>query len=148
MEYQPLIWIVLGIVLILLEFAIPGLIVIFFGTSAIVVGLAEWIGMPTNHGIPFIVFSVLNIVQILFVRRYFKSWFKGKSIESKSDTDTEDIVGKQATVLNGFTEGNLRGKIDFRGSNWTAVSEIPLEQGERVIITERNSLTLTIKRIN
>ena len=148
MEYQPLIWIVLGIVLILLEFAIPGLIVIFFGTSAIVVGLAEWIGMPTNHGIPFIVFSVLTIVQILFVRRYFKSWFKGKSIESKSDTDTEDIVGKQATVLNGFTEGNLRGKIDFRGSNWTAVSEIPLEQGERVIITERNNLTLTIKRIN
>ena len=148
MEYQPLIWIVLGIVLILLEFAIPGFIVIFFGTSAIVVGLAEWIGMSTNHGIPFIVFSVLTIVQILFVRRYFKSWFKGKSIESKSDTDTEDIVGKQATVLDGFTEDNLRGKIDFRGSNWTAVSEIPLEQGERVIITERNSLTLTIKRIN
>ncbi len=88
-----------------------------------------------NQSLVWILFEIgIIILFIVFLRRH-----KGSD---------KKITDKQATVLNGFTEHNLSGTVDFRGKNRTAESDTPLEQGERVIVTEANGSTLKINRIN
>ncbi len=142
MEIEPLIWTVAGILLILAEFAVPGLIVIFFGTSALMVGIGLYFGLPTAYGIPFICFSVLSVLQVIFLRRFFKSLFVGASVENAEAL--EEFIGHEAIVISGFEEGDLRGKVEFKGSSWSARSEGPLKPGERVQITARDGLNLTV----
>ncbi len=142
MEIEPLIWTVAGILLILAEFAVPGLIVIFFGTSALVVGIGLYFGLPAGHGIPFICFSVLSVLQVIFLRRTFKKLFVGSSVQNAEAL--EEFIGREALVVSGFEEGNLRGKVEFKGTNWSAESDAPLKCGDRVTITARDGLKLTV----
>ena len=142
MEIEPLIWTIAGILLILAEFAVPGLIVIFFGTSALLVGIGLYFGLPTAYGNPFICFSVLSVLQVLFLRRYFKGLFVGSSLENAEAL--EEFIGHEAIVVSGFGEGNLRGKVEFKGSNWSAHSDTTLNPGDRVQITARDGLNLTV----
>ena len=143
------IWVIAGILMILAEFIVPGLIVIFFGTSALITGLVMAWGLPSGNGIPFILFSVLAIVQIAVLRRVFKPWFLGGSVDD--DSALEEYIGHEAVVLSGFEDGAVRGQVDFKGTTWTARLENPEAvpaKGERVRITARDGLTLTITSIN
>lgn len=142
MEIEALIWTVAGILLILAEFLVPGLIVIFFGTSALLVGIALYLGLPTGNGIPFLCFSVLSVLQVIFLRRYFKGLFVGRSLGNAEAL--EEFIGHEAVVVSGFNDGNLRGKVEFKGTNWSAHSDCPLKAGDRVKITARDGLNLTV----
>lgn len=141
----PLIWIIVGIVLVIAEFAFPGLIVVFFGFAAIFVGLALYAGLPDGNGIPFIVFSTLSLMQVFFLRRCFKTWFLGASFENADEL--EEFIGHEAVVVSGFEDGAIRGRVEFKGTNWAARLERAsdtLKAGDRVHITGRKGLHLTI----
>ena len=59
MSISPeIIWFVIGFVLILVEFAIPGLIVIFFGLGAWVVSFTCWLELTTTLQAQMAVFTV------------------------------------------------------------------------------------------
>ena len=146
MDYLPLIWTFFGIVLILVEFVVPGFIVVFFGTSALIVGFALYLGLPSGHGIPFVCFAVLCIAQVVFLRRTLKKFFVGESL---GDGDlTDEFIGHEAVVVSGFDSKDLRGKVEFKGSNWPAKSDRALKPGDRVCITAREGLNLTVSHIH
>jgi len=45
MQEALTIWFIAGLVLILLEFVVPGVILVFFGAGAWVVALGMWLGV-------------------------------------------------------------------------------------------------------
>jgi len=143
-SWVPFVWIIAGIVLILLEFVIPGLIVIFFGVGALVTGLAMFMGMPDSHGLPFIVFAVVSLGSLLLLRRQFASVFKGGSVGGGGVDD--DLIGKTAVVLSWESGSSGCGKIEFRGTSWNALGDESFKAGEHVRIVGREGLALKVER--
>ncbi len=139
-----LIWIVVGLALIVVEFFISGFVVIFFGIAALVTGLALWMGMSAEHGIPFIVFAVIAVGLLAVLRTRFKSWFVGTTLSADAD---DDFVGHEAKIESGFEVGQPnRGKVSYRGTAWDARSTHgPIAPGTVVRITARHSMVLEVE---
>jgi len=142
-----LVWIVLGIVLILAEFILPGLVVIFFGIGALVVGLLLWGGMPADGPWPFIMFSLLSVGLLVGLRGRFKKGFTGKSMVEQQSGEEDDFIGQRADVTTGFDEHLPdRGQVNYRGSLWDAraVSGTNIKTGDPVVIREQEGPVLIV----
>jgi membrane protein implicated in regulation of membrane protease activity len=66
---NELFWLIFGIILILIELFIPGLIVIFFGVSAILMAGLIYLGFITNIFYQFFLWSILSIILVLTLRK-------------------------------------------------------------------------------
>jgi len=140
---EEIVWIVIGLVLIAAELLLDGFIVVFFGIAALVTGIAIWAGLPTTGGVPFLVFSVVAVGSLVFLRRRFTQWFRGTSLEGDPD---DGIIGHEATVESGFDAASPhRGKVSYRGAGWDARCDAgPLTHGAWVRIVARRGITLEV----
>lgn len=140
-------WMIVGVVLIVLEFFTSALILIFLGIAAIITGGLILLGLPQHSAIPYAVFSALSLLLVLSLRKYAKRLLLGNTLDkTHSEPGFEDIIGSEAEVVSGFSEGNPRGRVVFRGAEWNANCAQPLQRGERVKILSRSSHTLTIQK--
>ncbi|MDP0500940.1 MAG: NfeD family protein [Verrucomicrobiota bacterium JB022] len=148
MELVEIIWVVLGLLLILGELLLGGFVIVFFGTSALVTGVALWFGFPGGHGLPFLLFSALTILQIVALRGQFKRIFRGDIAENGQPED-DDFTGRAATAASDFglerdATGTYHGRIAFRGTQWSASCSEPAQPGQRVKIVRREGSSLVI----
>lgn len=145
-----IIWMLLGIFLILAEFVVPGLVVVFFGFSALIVGLLIWAGMPGEGPLPFVVFAAVSLGTLLLLRKQCKSWFVGKSIGSQIAGEDDDFLGREAVVASGFDNARAQaGRVTYRGTQWDARTkeETQLKTGDPVKIIGRKDSVLIIEKI-
>jgi len=142
-----IIWFVIGLILIILEFGIPGVITVFFGIGAwLVVILLLLFDIPLNLQI--IIFIVGSIVPLILLRKSFIKLFRGKSLSGNVDPDDQaDFIGSRATVTEEITP-TKSGRVEFRGSTWTAESDETLTKGTRVEIIDKKNITLTVKSLS
>lgn len=90
-----------------------------------------------------IVFSVLTIASIIFVRPLFKKKFDSPKIATNIDA----MMGKVAIVESAIGV-NQPGSVKFEGIEWTAVTEtINFEPGDLVEIVKVEGNTLTVKSV-
>jgi inner membrane protein len=135
------IWIIIGFVLFLLEFLLPGLILFFFAVGAWMVGiLCLFIDLTINEQL--IIFLIGSIATILLLRKWFSKilWKRRHSTELLED----EFLGKTAKALTAILPGE-NGKVDFKGTTWQAASEDTIEKGENVIIIGNESILLLVK---
>ena len=79
-----LLWFLIGLILILLEFGIPGVITVFFGIGAWLVALLCLLfNIPLNLQI--IVFIIGSIIPLILLRKWFKQLLDGRSIVGPVD---------------------------------------------------------------
>jgi len=114
-----LIWFLIGVLLLLAEFAIPGLIVLFFGIGAWIVAgvcLLTDISLNVQLGI-FIGASVLSLV---LLRSWLKGMFVGH-VKAKQDLteDLQEFIGERVVVQEAISP-KLAGKVEVHGTNWSA----------------------------
>lgn len=146
---QGLLWFLSGAVLMIAELFLPGFIAVFFGFGALITGVAIWFGLPTDGGMPFLLFSVASVLSLLLMRRRFQTWFRGDVVGSSGTTIDEDFVGREATVIEGFSDASpQRGTVEYRGSRWNARTHAHgLKLGDRVTIAAQDGLTLTVRKL-
>ena len=146
-----IIWLLLGIFLILAEFAVPGLVVIFFGFSALIVGILIWTEIIPGEGPPpFVVFAIVSLGTLLLLRKQCKSWFVGRSLGSQIAGEDDDFLGREAIVASGFDNSRAQaGRVTYRGTQWDArtVEETPLKAGDPVKIIGRKDSVLIVEKI-
>lgn len=142
-----LIWIVVGLALILVEFFVSGFVVIFFGVAALVTGIALWAGMSAEYGIPFVVFAIVSVALLVLLRSRFKDLFTGRTLSADAD---DDFIGHEAVVDSGFDESSTgRGKVSYRGAAWDArADEGSIDKGSVVRIVARHGVVLEVEPIN
>jgi inner membrane protein len=137
-----LFWFILGLGLFLLELALPGFIIFFFGLGAWVTAL---VCLFANPGINFqiIIFAVTSVILLLALRKLIqKKFFYSRGTHSE---DVEDeFTGKEAIAKNDFG-GIKNGKVEFKGTTWTAESTSEITEGQRVIIIEKDSFKLIVE---
>lgn len=141
-----LIWIVVGLALILVEFFVSGFVIIFFGVAALLTGIALWAGMSADHGIPFVMFAIVSVALLVLLRSRFKDLFTGRTLSADAD---DDFIGHEAVVESGFEDDQGRGKISYRGAAWDArTGEGRIDKGRVVRIVARHGMVLEVESIN
>lgn len=140
------IWFICGVVLALLEFAVPGVILIFFGLGAWITSLTTYLGATKSAASQLLVFAASSVVLILVLRRYIRSRFLGFVSEKQApDQNLDEFTGKTVVVLEDI--GPMKpGKVEFKGAPWRAESDDSLNQGESCFIERADGLTLKVKK--
>ncbi|MEN1729384.1 MAG: NfeD family protein [Pseudomonadota bacterium] len=137
-------WLILGALLILSEFFLTGIVAVFFGVGAILVGVLTAVGLIDSLWEQILVFSVLSVGALLFARDRIKVWFRG-SVSDRWDGDKDVLFsrGDRATVSSTFVDGI--GKVRLSGTDWKAESDdADLAEGATVWITGHRGITLQV----
>jgi len=148
MEFNPTtIWFLLGLILALLEFAVPGVILIFFGVGAWVVSVSTYLGLTGSFESQVLLFSITSIVLLFSLRRWIKGKFSGHVSDVQDLTQNlNEFVGKSVVVTKDVIPGKPGGKVEFKGATWSADSDEYIKSGDWATITELDGITLKIKR--
>jgi len=139
-----ILWFIIGIVLFVAEFAIPGLIVGFFGAGAVLVGLLNLL-IPMSLNLQLVLFIIFSLVLLLTLRKWLKQIFIGRvqSTES-SEVEADEFVGEQAVVTETIQTG-IPGKVELHGTPWKAESDVEIKKGTFVVIVAKENITLKVK---
>ena len=139
------IWTIAGVVMILLEFILPGAVIVFLGIAAVIVGLGVYFSLITSIVSAFLAWFMISIFLMVFLRSLFTKYFEGNTLIQNVDEDL-DILDSMVEV----TEDVLaykEGRVKFRGSTWNARSDQDLSTGHKAIIIGRDGNTLIIKSL-
>jgi len=135
------IWFLVGLGLLLIELILPGLVILFFGTGAWVTALVCAItDISLNWQI--LIFLVASLLGLVLLRKYLKKRFFSKTDKVTQD-QLEEFIGRKAQAVEAFKEG--AGKVEFKGTRWSARCDEAVSKGQWVIITNKESLTLIVK---
>lgn len=140
------IWAMIGVMLLIMEVFMPGLIVFFFGVGALVVAIfcSIWhIEINTQ----LILFIVTSVVLLVALRRWLKGVFMGFTSNSQdSEKNTQDFVGKKVVVVQTISPIQP-GIVELNGTNWKATAETAIAAGAVVEIVGNDNLTLLVKPV-
>ena len=137
------IWFLIGLVMLVFEFFIPGLIILFFGIGSWMASIGVLImpDMPLNVQLAIFLFS--SILSLIFLRNSLKKWL-GHS-EKDDGSKIEEFVGHQCIADSNFENGE--GTVIFKGAVWKALSNIKIKKGDAVIIKSIDSIRLNVEPI-
>ena len=134
-------WIAGGLALVVAELATPsGFFIIFFGLSALTVGLLTGLNVVTAMWAQWLTFTVLSVAYILLFRRRLES-----KVQIPPPSNVDSLIGVLAVVQERLLPGVV-GKVEVRGSTWSArnTSSITLDAGQRARVTAVDGLTLAV----
>ncbi len=138
-----LVWFIAGIVLGLVELIVPGLVLIFFGLGAWVTALLTLV-FDANIYVQFIVFISASVISLYIFRKYLKSKLFDAKQNHEPNFDDDEFIGKMARVIVEIRPGNP-GKVEFKGSTWSAMAQSSIAIGEMVKIIDKDSITLIVQ---
>ncbi len=140
---NTLIWFCIGFLFFLLEFIIPGFIIFFFGIGAWIVAIAS-LFFDFSLNTQLLLFIVSSLISVLIFRNWLKKKLGGSDVNSSKLED--EFIGKIA-IAETLISPEAKGKVEFKGTSWDAVSEDVIAAGQKVTITATESILLIVKSI-
>jgi len=141
---SPWFWLILGAVLILSEFFATGVVAIFFGIGALLVGLGTALGLLSSPAEQIVLFAVFSIGALLLAREKIRVWFRGRVTERwDGDRDLVRTRGDRVTVVGSFRDGV--GTVRLSGVEWKAESDDDnLQPGDTAWVTGHRGIVLKV----
>ena len=136
-------WLVSGLVLCVLEFVVPGFVIIFFGAGAMLTAFATLVFPSLGASAQAMLFLALSLVSLVVFRRQALGRGARKNADASVDYD-DDFVGREVVVVAAIAP-SAPGKVELNGVNWNATSESALAPGARAKVIGRDGLTLKIQ---
>ena len=141
-----LIWFLVGLVMLILEFALPGLIIFFFGIGAIIVSIL-CLFMDIGINTQLIIFIISSVLSLLLLRTWLKGIFLGHvKGKQKGNEDIDDFIGQHAVVIEKIVP-RMGGKVELHGTNWQAIADGEIPEGAAVEVISKDNLTLKVKAL-
>jgi membrane protein implicated in regulation of membrane protease activity len=130
----PLIWFLIGLGLTLLEFTVPGAILIFFGLGAWITALTTWVGVTHSVAWQILVFALSSVLLLLLLRRRLHGQLRGHAgAEQDLENDLEEFIGHTVEVTAAIRPDH-DGRIEYKGASWEARSDHSFEPGDHAVI--------------
>lgn len=142
------IWLIGGIVLMVLEFLVPGGIVFFLGLGAVLVSGLLYVGLIEGWIQAFTVWFIGSLLLVFGLRGVVQKFMPAQVDQGKTDEDL-DAYDSIVSVCETIPAGG-EGRIAFRGSTWKARSyrhDRSFEQGAEVRIIFRENLVWIVDAI-
>ncbi|NLR94000.1 MULTISPECIES: NfeD family protein [Flammeovirga] len=139
-----LIWFLIGLLLLLIEFIGPNLVFIFFGIGAWITSLASVIYTPSTD-FQIILFILSSIVLLITLRGQLKTRFFKSKVKEEHFL-MEEFIGHQAKVIEDIKD-KKPGQVEFKGTVWTAESDQHIRKGQIVEIKGKASIILKVELI-
>lgn len=111
---EPIVWLGILAVLIIIEIITLGLSTIWFAGGALVAFFAALLGADVV--IQVILFLVVSIILLLFTRPVAIKYLN----HNRTKTNVDSLIGKQAVVIEGIENLKGFGKVQVNGLEWTA----------------------------
>ena len=141
-----IIWFLVGLALLILEFILPGLIIAFFGVGAWIVAL---VCLITDIGIntQLIIFIIASVLSLLCLRKWLKGVFLGHTVSKQNlKENLDEFIGQKAVVKEKIIPKS-GGKVEFHGTNWVAEADEEIAEGATVQIIGKDNITLKVKSL-
>ena len=141
-----LFWFILGVAFFIIEMAVPGFVLMFFGIGAWITAILTWIGILPSIPLQIGVFIVSSVVTLFLFRTKLSNYFKGR-ISGKAEPEDvlTSVKGLKAVVKKEILPGEVIGKVEFNGTLWNAEADEQIAEGSVVEIIERKNLVLKVK---
>lgn len=137
-------WIAGGLLLILLELAIPSFFIIWFGLGALLVGVLM-LFLALSLAAQFTVWAIASGAMALLWMRYFKNPDRTKSGIAK-----EAFLGETGMIIREVSElkkGQIRFQKPILGSDtWPVIADETIPAGERAHIVDVMGQTLKVSK--
>jgi membrane protein implicated in regulation of membrane protease activity len=145
-SHPAVIWFIIGLVLFLLEMAVPGLVLLFFGMGAWLTAIICLVASPSLD-VQLLVFILSSVIFLVTLRKYVNKLFSGrKKTETNNGENIDDYIGEKAVVVESIIPPK-KGKVEFHGTNWSAEAEVQIESGATIEIIGKDNLTLKVRKI-
>lgn len=136
-------WLLLGLILLISEFFVPGLIAAFFAIGALIVGLLTLAGVIDSLPVQLALFALLSLLALFGLRKHCKRWLTGASSDpAVADQDDSGLIGTRVTALTDFNQGI--GQVLHSGVKWDAESSEPLKAGDTAWVINHRGIVLTV----
>ena len=142
MEFMDsgLFWLVIGIMLFVMEMAVPGFVLFFFGVGAWVAAGVTW-SYPISIAMQLTIFLVASLVTLGTFQKFFRASFFAQGEPDDSIVEEGDI----AVVVEDIRPPST-GKVKLAGTFWQASADIAVAKGERVCVVSRNDLVVHVRK--
>ena len=145
---SALLWFLLGLGVMALELVLPGFVIIFFGIGAWVTALVVWLGLASSFNAQLLVFLAGSLASLFALRRWLQGTLQGHVSEKElSESELDDFVGHKAKVTAAISPDTTEGRVEFRGTDWTATSKAPIAANTTVRIVWKKNLTLGVEPV-
>ena len=142
MDISPvLVWFLVGIACYVVELALPGFIIFFFGIGAWCVALVL---AMTNVSltVQLIIFLVCSLATLALLRSWVRSVFLGGALE---EDDSVNVDSAPATgIVTEVIVPPAAGRVKYGGSSWKAVADEAISVDTVVVIVEKKDLTVKV----
>lgn len=140
----PVVWFIFGLVVLLLELALPGFVLAFFGIGAWIVALVL-LFIDISFSFQLLIFLVSSVFLLVILRDKFKAIFIGQKKSDESEQDSlNDFFGLTAIVKEEINPP-YSGKVELHGTDWVAKSDEKIEKGKLIEIVRKESTVLFVK---
>src|SRR5688572_2557918 len=139
-------WVVLGIVLMLLELAVPSFFLVWFGLGALTVGVLTVFSPSAPFAFQILAWTACSLV---FLALWFRV-FKPNLYKSRAGMARGSLIGEVGLVtrdIRPYERGQIRLQKPILGEEvWESVAEEEIRVGERVRVLEVEGNTLKVSR--
>lgn len=143
------VWAGLGIVLMMLELLLPGLVVVFVGLGAVSVAGMLHLGWIESLPAQFSAWFATTLLYTFTLRVAIVRLYPGDQIQQDIDEDTA-LIGLEATVTETIAPG-AAGRVAYGDTTWRAelvdAEADPIYAGARVQIASRDNITLRVQAL-
>lgn len=116
---QPVYWLLLFILLLIIEVATLGLTTIWFAAGSLFAFLANILG--AGLWVQIGLFLAVSILLLVLTRPMALKYFNN----NRQSTNAESVIGRQGIVLETIDTLNGKGLVAVDGENWSARTEDP-----------------------
>ena len=138
------IWLLVGLACLALEVMTPGgIIMLFFGVSAVVIGVLSALGLGGPLWFQILLFSFLSIASLLTLRSPIMRFMNRNDGASLA---IDNLVGETAVLMQDLSPGDI-GKAELRGTAWNVqnVGDEQLTAGQRCKVSKVDGLNLMVR---
>jgi len=141
-------WLVAGLVLILLELVVPGMVLVWFGVAAVAIGLLVAASPTLSLTLLLGLWTALSCVLVFAWFRVFRS-DQHKTHAGMSGGEQIGEVGLLVQEVTPYGRGRVRFQKPLLGSDvWECIADDTIAVGERVKVLSVEGSLLKVGMIN
>lgn len=140
-------WLIIGILLIVGEVAIPGLVAIFLGAAAVLVAGLRYAGLIEGLAASIFAWMGLSVALTAGLRGYVRRYLPAETSRGQIDEGVA-AVGQVVDVTADVNDADDTGRIRYQGTTWPAIStEGVIPSGARAKLIARQNLAWIVEPV-